>query len=56
MICNYINFHLLVTLQYVDGLVLSAKAFPLNQWCTDAFHYFPVSLRYIADDPLHIVA
>ena len=50
MICSNINFCLLVP------LVSTLKAFPLHQWCTGAFHYFPVSLRYIADDPLHIAA
>jgi hypothetical protein len=56
MICSYMNFYLLVTVQFFYGSFFSEKAFLFNQWCTDPFHYFPVSLRYIADDPLHIVA
>ena len=55
MSCSYTNFYLLVLVQYFDGPVFSVKAFLSNQWCADPFHYFPVSLRHIADDPLHIV-
>ena len=56
MSCNNINFYLLVPVQFCDAAVFSVKVLLLNQWCTNPFHYFPVSLRYIADDPLHIVA
>jgi hypothetical protein len=56
MSCSYMNFYLLVPVQFFDVSVFSVKAFLLNQWRTDPFHYFPVSLRYIAGDPLHIVA
>jgi len=50
------NFYLRVPIRFFDGTVFCVKAFLLSQWCADPFRYFPVSLRYIANDPLHIVA